>query len=212
MNESLKASSKISGLCLALCLSVGCQSSPDINDHWNASSTVPRITRTFLGYDSSRDGSYRDFAWERKASINLTLRRHLFNHNPDNPNHAVASGTYDERPVNSLLPNPINFIHVEGMVLGLIPLAAGGIYFPIPVDSIVGIFEDGSEGSEGGLDEFMSGIEETFGNTLGVISGSFVQGWISPPLEGILVRASRLTSFDCPEDEPAMASIGSVGN
>jgi len=46
----------------------------------------------------------------------------------------------------------------------------------------------------------MSGIEQTFGNTLGVISGSFVQGWISPPLEGILVRASRLTSFDCEEE------------
>ncbi len=200
MNESLKASSKISGLCLALCLSVGCQSSPDINDHWNASSTVPRITRTFLGYDSSRDGSYRAFAWERKASINLTLRRHLFNHNPDNPNHAVASGTYDERPINSLLPKPINFIHVEGLVLGLIPLAAGGFYFPIPVDSIVGIFEEGTKGTEDGLDEFMSGIEQTFGNTVGVISGSFVQNWLSPPLEGVLVRASRLASFDCADE------------
>ena len=200
MNESLKASSKISGLCLALCLSVGCQSSPDINDHWNASSTVPRMTRTFLGYDSSRDGSYRAFAWERKASINLTLRRHLFNHNPDNPNHAVASGTYEERPVNSLLPNPVNFIHVEGLVLGLIPLAAGGFYFPIPVDSIVGIFEEGTKGTEDGLDEFMSGIEQTFGNTVGVISGSFVQNWLSPPLEGVLVRASRLASFECADE------------
>ncbi len=200
MNESLKASSKISGLCLALCLSVGCQSSPDINDHWNASSTVPRMTRTFLGYDSSRDGSYRAFAWERKASINLTLRRHLFNHNPDNPNHAVASGTYKERPVNSLLPNPINFIHVEGLVLGLIPLAAGGFYFPIPVDSIVGIFEEGTKGTEDGLDEFMSGIEQTFGDTVGVISGSFVQNWLSPPLEGVLVRASRIASFDCADE------------
>jgi len=77
--------------------------------------------------------------------------------NPDNPNHAVASGTYDERPVNSLLPNPINFIHVEGLVLGLIPLAAGAFYFPLPVDSIVGIFEDGTVGNEDGLDEFMGG-------------------------------------------------------
>ena len=200
MNESLKASSKISGLCLALCLSVGCQSSPDINDHWNASSTVPRMTRTFLGYDSSRDGSYRAFAWERKASINLTLRRHLFNHNPDNPNHAVASGTDEERPVNSLLPNPINFIHVEGLVLGLSPLAAGGFYFPIPVDSIVGIFEEGTTGTEDGLDEFMSGIEQTFGNTVGVISGSFVQNWLLPPVEGMLVRASRIASFDCADE------------
>ncbi|MBJ76346.1 MAG: hypothetical protein CMJ98_04935 [Planctomycetes bacterium] len=158
------------------------------------------MTRTFLGYDSSRDGSYRAFAWERKASINLTLRRHLFNHNPDNPNHAVASGTYDERPINSLLPNPVNFIHVEGLVLGLIPLAAGGFYFPIPVDSIVGIFEEGTKGTEDGLDEFMSGIEQTFGNTVGVISGSFVQNWLSPPLEGVLVRASRLASFECADE------------
>lgn len=199
MNESLKASSKISGLCLALCLSVGCQSSPDINDHWNASSTVPRITRAFLGYDSSRDGSYRDFAWERKASINLTLRRHLFNHNPDNPNHAVASGTYDERPVNSLLPNPISFIHVEGLVLGLIPLAAGAFYFPLPVDSIVGIFEEGTVGNEDGLDEFMGGIGDFFGNTVGVISGSFVQNWISSSEDSNgepIVRASRMNSFE----------------
>jgi len=212
MNESLKASSKISGLCLALFLSVGCQSSPDINDHWNASSTVPRITRAFLGYDSSRDGSYRNFAWERKASINLTLRRYLFNHNPGNPNHAVASGTYDERPVNSLMPNPINFIHAEGLILGLIPLAAGGFYFPLPVDSIVGIFEEGAEGNEDGFDEFTGGIEYTFGNTIGVISGSFVQNWISPPLEGILVRACRIACCNQHEHEAGTAGLHHVGN
>jgi hypothetical protein len=205
MNESLKASSKISGLCLALCLSVGCQSSPDINDHWNASSTVPRITRAFLGYDSSRDGSYRDFAWERKASINLTLRRHLFNHNPDNPNHAVPSGTYAERPVNSLLPDPINFIHIEGLVLGLIPLAAGGIYFPLPVDSLVGILDVGDEGGEDGIDEFMGGVEQTFGNTIGVISTSFVQSWISPPMTGFVVRVNRFAVCYCNACEICLA-------
>ncbi|GEM_PF-1400339 len=183
---------------LALALSVGCQSSPDINDHWNASSTVPRVARAFLGYDSSRDGSYRDFAWERKASINLTLRRHLFNHNPENPNHAEATGIYEERPVNSLLPNPINFIHLEGLVLGLIPLAASGTYFPIPVDSIVGIFDMGTEGGEDGIDEFFRGVEETFSGTFGMISGSFVQNWISSDdeEEEMVVRAGRMGPGD----------------
>ncbi len=190
---------KATPIALALLVLASCQSSQDINDHWNASSTVPRMSRALLGYDASTDGSYRDFAWERKQSINLTLRRHLFNHNPDNPNHAVATGTYSERPINSLLPNPINFIHLEGLVLGLIPLAAGGTFFPLPVDSIVGILDLGEAGGEDGIDEFMSGVEDTMGDTIGVISGSFVQNWIAAPVDGLVVRVNELGC--CCEDE-----------
>ena len=117
----------------------------------------------------------------------------------------MPSGTYAERPVNSLLPNPINFIHIEGLVLGLIPLAAGGIYFPLPVDSLVGILDVGSEGGEDGIDEFMGGVEQTFGNTIGVISTSFVQSWISPPMTGFVVRVNRFAVCYCNACEVCLA-------
>jgi len=69
----------------------------------------------------------------------------------------------------------------------------------MPVDSIVGIFEEGNDGSEDGFDEFTSGLEYTVGSTLGVISSSFVQNWISSDEdsnEGPVVRASRIASTE----------------
>ena len=59
----------------------------NVDSHWTVQSTFPRMGRFFLGYDSQRDGTYKDFAYARKQSVELTLRRHFLNHNPDNPNH-----------------------------------------------------------------------------------------------------------------------------
>ena len=121
-----------------------------IDDHWTFDSVPPRAARSLLGYDASRETSYKDFAWDRKKSISLTLRRYLFNHNPMNPNQAPQESLYAPRPVNSILPNPVNYIHVEGFLIGW---ALTGVPIPIPVDSILGTLEPG------GPQEFIEGFE-----------------------------------------------------
>lgn len=121
-----------------------------IDDHWTFDSVPPRAARALLGYDASRESSYKDFAWDRKKSISLTLRRYLFNHNPMNPNQPEQESLYAPRPVNSILPNPVNYIHVEGFLIGW---ALTGVPIPIPVDSILGTLEPG------GPEEFIEGFE-----------------------------------------------------
>jgi len=178
---------------LALLAAAGCQSGGrHMNDHWNSSSIVPRATRFFLGYDAEKDGTYRDFAWERKQSINMTLRRHLLNHNPDNPYHLEVPSRFEPRPVNSLLPNPINYIHLEGILLGFAATGAGGAFFPLPIDSIMGSLEQASEGGKSGREEFMEGIEYTAGQTIGTVTATFAHKWIEPSVGGVVTRVHRL--------------------
>lgn len=178
MKRSLLASA------LAL-LAVACQGSgQEINDHWNADSVSPRVARFFLGYDGERHSDYRDFAWERKQNINLTLRRHFLHHNPHNPNHSDVDPR--RRPKNSILPDPVTFFHVEGILLGF-AASAGGTFILLPVDSIIGVFE------EGGRDEFMEGITESFGKTFGAVSATPAHNWIKPEAAGTVKRFHRLS-------------------
>ncbi len=164
---------------------VACQGTgQQINDHWNADSIAPRMARFFLGYDSSRDGDWRDFTWENKQSINLTLRRHFFHHNPDNPNHPDLP--LRRRPKNSLLPDPVTFIHVEGILLGFAAMGAGGPFVPLPVGSLIGVFE------EGGRDEFMEGISGVAGDTIGAVTATFVHKWIQPAVSGTVMGFHHL--------------------
>ncbi len=187
MKRSLLATGLAAGLAL---LTVGCQGTGrSLNDHWNTHSIAPRVSRYFLGYDAERDGDYRDFAWGRKQDINLTLRRHLFNHNPDNPNHPEVPERFAGRPRNSLLPDPISFIHLEGMILGTIPLATGGVFIPLPIDSLIGVLEPG------GRDEFMEGIEDFAGQTLGAVTSTFAHNWLAPMPEEEEAEPEAVTSF-----------------
>ncbi len=149
-------------LALALPMAVSCRSNGQtLNDHWSQRSVAPRVSRFFLGYDAERDGDYRDFQWKRKQDINLTIRRHLLNHNPDNPHQPPDEGRYQPRPPHSILPNPINYIHVEGLLLGFALMGAGG-FFPLPIDSILGTLEPG------GTEEFTDGISRTL-HPVGVV-------------------------------------------
>ena len=87
---------------LALTVLASCTStSRDINKHWEEESLVPRVGRFFLGYDSEKDGDYRDFSWRRRQAINKTMVRHFLNINPDNPNHADVPRLRSTRPVAS---------------------------------------------------------------------------------------------------------------
>ncbi|MDP6370533.1 MAG: hypothetical protein QF615_13065 [Planctomycetota bacterium] len=154
---------------LLLCLA-SCSTTPGlIDDHWSASSTNPRAARFFTGYDSSDGQSYRDYQWEQKQDINLTLRRHFFNHNPNNPYQDQVEPK--ARPLHSPLPNPANYIHLEGLALGGMLYAAGGAFFPVPLDSILGTLEPG------GTEEFMAGVGATF-RPLGVMTASFLNNTI----------------------------------
>ncbi len=165
---------------LALLLTASCQSTgQDINNHWSARSIAPRSGRFLLGYNAEKDGTYRDFQWERKQDINLTLRRYFFHHNPDNPYQAEIEDYYQPRPNHSIAPNPINYIHLEGALLGFITLGVGGIYMPLPVDSFIGTLEPG------GMDEFVSGLEVSL-SPVAVVTSSFVNGWVQPGVNGIL--------------------------
>ncbi len=192
-------------------LSAACQSQgQDINDHWNARSNAPRITRFFLGYDGEKDGDYRDFAWERKQDINLFLRRHFLHHNPDNPNHVEWPGRYRNRPNNSPLPNPVNYFHLEGLLLGFAASGSGGSFALLPLDSLIGtVFE------EGGYEEFWDGIGETLGEGFvgpildvvpgggrteaAVVTASFPVDSLDEDLDGEFI--STLTVFGSGEED-----------
>jgi hypothetical protein len=135
------------------------------HDHWTGYSIAPRVSRAFLSYDPEKYPVYRDFQWQKKKNIELTLRRHFFNHNPDNPFEADDKTVYAPRGTHSLVPNPVPYIHLEGLVLGAAAYAGGGIFVPIPVDSLIGTFEDG------GSEEFIEGVDQ-FTKPLGVITAS----------------------------------------
>ncbi|MEE8468301.1 MAG: hypothetical protein V3T22_07595 [Planctomycetota bacterium] len=82
MKRSLIASA------LLLLVASGCQApAKDVNDHWTAKSVMPSISRYVLGYDADRDGDIGDWFWNDMRANGLTLRRHLINENPYNPNH-----------------------------------------------------------------------------------------------------------------------------
>lgn len=151
-----------------LCGAVGCQSqSAHVHDHWSPRFIGPSMSRAFFTYDAETDGSYIDFQWRKKQSINMTVRRHVLNHNPENPFQTYDASVYEPRPVHSVVPRPWNYIHLEGVAFGAVTLVGGGMFFPIPVDSIMGTAE------EGGKEEFMEGVNMTT-RPIGVVTCSFL--------------------------------------
>lgn len=158
-----------------LLLSAGCASqAPYVNQHWSNRSIGPSLSRAFLSYDAETDGKYRDFAWEKKRSINLTISRHLLNYNPENPFQSESSDFYNPRPKHSLLPRAAEYIHLEGLALGGIIYASGGLFIPLPLDSIIGTFE------EGGTEEFADGVGD-FVRPVGVVTASFLHDGLGFP-------------------------------
>jgi len=151
MRKAVRALTAVA-LLQTVALAPSCASwADDIDDHWSMRSLPPRMMRAATGYDASNETSYRDYAWDQKMAIELTALRHFWNHNPMNPNQPEVERFYGPRPANSLAPNPWNYIHVEGFLVGW---AITGVPIPIPVDSIIGTIEPG------GVQEFANG----FGN------------------------------------------------
>ena len=156
------------GLAAALAFTTACQvpDGPRAN-HWNIESLGPRVTYNFLGYRADRDGTYREFQWQQKQDINLTIRRHLFNDNPDNPFQHPHPEAPPERMPNSVLPDPITFFHADSLAWGGVVWGATGSFVPIPVAGLLGVFE------KGGFEEFGEG----FGT---IVTGSY-NSEVAPP-------------------------------
>lgn len=168
---------------LVVSLAAGCESSgSDMNNHWSARSVPPRMQRFFLGYNADKDGTYRDFQWKRKMDLQVLMRRYLLHLNPDNPNHPEYQSRFEQRPNHSVLPNPVPYIHLEGVILGMVAWGAGLGPFgsidwiPLPVDSFIGTLE------KGGVTEFVAGIAEV-GTQVGVITTTFLDANV-PGYEG----------------------------
>ena len=158
---------KISLLALALCSVAASCTGPGqhVNDHWNEISVPARVGRTIMGYDATRDGSYGDYQWEKKEDLRYTVYRHFLNHNPDNPFQSGKGGRQSRPDPWSIAPNPLQYIHLEGLIVGLIAYAAGGGFIILPVDSVLTTFDEPD-----GISQFFRGFVE-WGNN-GVVTAN----------------------------------------
>lgn len=142
---------------LLVSLASGCRSaSTEERNHWNSDSVGPRVAYHLLGYPGTQTGeyeNYRDFQWQEKQDINLTLRRHFLNRNPENPSQPLDPNYGAERPPHSLA-DPVTYMHISSIATGLVVLGAtgGSAFVPIPIDSLFGTLE------EGGGEEFAEGF------------------------------------------------------
>ncbi|MFT5052620.1 MAG: hypothetical protein ACI8QZ_004056 [Chlamydiales bacterium] len=96
--------------------------SKGINQHWEAESTVPRVSRFFLGYNAERDGEYLDFAWHRRQNVQKTMMRHFMNINSDNPNHV----TRPQSKTRPIIFDPAALLYPGGVSQLLRPVVAIG--------------------------------------------------------------------------------------
>jgi hypothetical protein len=142
-------------------LFASCASSPGRYDnHWNVGGLAPRLAYHGLSYKPHLSESYRDHERSQKESINLTLRRHLLNNNPDNPFQPEDSSLSNTRVPHSILPDPVEYFHLESLVFGVAISALTGVFVPVPFGSVLGTLE------EGGPTEFVDGLHQT-------LTGSF---------------------------------------
>ena len=151
----------LSGLSLGL---GSCSSKPGpYSNHWNVDGLGDHFAYHGLSYRQDRNASYIDHQWQQKRSIDVTLRRHFLNSNPDNPFQPEDTSFDDPRPVHSILPDTLHYFHAESVAWGLVFLASSGTFIPVPVGSILGTLD------HGGGSEFVSGLLHPFGgaSTLG---------------------------------------------
>ena len=176
MKTKLRAGCALA-LGLLLSVSTGCQSAPGYEtSHWNIGSVPSRVAYRFFNYREDLDESFRDRQWRDKQSINLTLRRHFLNSNPDNPFQPEDPSRIAPRPPHSLFPDPIEYFHLESLTTGVGLLALTGVFMPIPIGSVLGTAESG------GPAEFFEGMTNT-------LSGSFGSRLDQPaPVEEFRVR------------------------
>lgn len=104
------------------------------DEHWSQRSITNSMSRTFLGYDESRDGDYIDFQYKKKKEFNTTCRRYFFHHNPYNPFETYDPSYFRPRYPHSIVPDTVTYIQE-------------------PLSSVIGTM------SEGGGDEWAAGMK-----------------------------------------------------
>ena len=135
-------------------LASACKTGPSSpGDHWTLDSVPQRMVQHFTGYRSDRDGSYVDFQYRKKKSIDRTLRRHFLNNSPDSPFEADDPSQTKRRPPHSPAPDPLYYMHVESLATGAVMMGLSGGFVPIPIDSLIATFD-------GGWDEFGRGFTQ----------------------------------------------------
>ena len=126
----------------------------------------PQVARITLGYEPDVDGEYIDYQWQNKLHIAKTLQRHFLNWNPDNPFQPDDPDYHATRPIHSPLPNPLNYFHVESLVIGA-ALLGTGTFIPLPIDSVIATL------APGGPEELVAGLSVAF-RPLRVVTVSFL--------------------------------------
>ncbi len=79
------------------------------NDHWSQRSISNSMGRAFIGYDEARDGDYEGHVYESRKSISATIRRHFFNHNPENPFQAYDASYFEPRHKYTVNPDTMTY-------------------------------------------------------------------------------------------------------
>ncbi len=72
-------------LALLAALTTACTTPAYENNHWHINSVGPRISYHFLGYTRTTDGDLDEKLWSDVDDVQLTVRRHFGNSNPENP-------------------------------------------------------------------------------------------------------------------------------
>ena len=145
---------------LALPLFAACKTGAPSSqgEFWMADSVPMRMVKHFTGYRPDLDGSYIDFQYRKKKSIDNTLRRHFLNSSSDNPFEPNDPSQTSRRPAHSLAPDPIYYMHLESLFIGAATLGIWGTFVPLPIDSLIGTVTTGWCDSWEGFGEFVDGF------------------------------------------------------
>jgi hypothetical protein len=84
----LSAASSLAAAALLACAGwLGACSSNRVatTNHWNAAYIPHRVTYQFTGYRGATDGSYFGFLGGEMSALGMSLSRHLWHYNSDNP-------------------------------------------------------------------------------------------------------------------------------
>lgn len=112
-------------------------------EHWSVESVPARMVKHFTGYRADRDGAFVDYQYQKKKHINRTLRRHFANNSANSPIEPNDASQTNRRPPHSLAPDPLYYMGVESLVMGVVTLGVTGAFLPIPIDSLLATFDGG---------------------------------------------------------------------
>jgi hypothetical protein len=126
-------------LLAALPLCIACKSGLPSQQgaHWYIDSVPARMVKHFTGYRADRDGRFIEYQFEKKKSVNRTLRRHFAGNSANSPISPEDPSQTKRRPPHSLAPDPLYYMGAESLLIGVATLGMTGSFVPVPVDSLI---------------------------------------------------------------------------